>query len=129
MITGSQKDHARLREMVCNHMISSPELNEFIINNYAYYDLNVTNAETHLQGKNMRTLGSYATDAEIFTASDLLGTQIFMAIMSGNQGVWHPYTTNQLGAQQQMSIYLTFIPFGRNQNGLCNHYEVVVSVS
>ena len=77
----------------------------------------------------MRTLGSYATDAEIFTASDLLGTQIFMANMSGNQGVWHPYTTNQLGAQQQMSIYLTFIPFGRNQNGLCNHYEVVVSVS
>ena len=127
LITGSQEQHHELRQMVCDHSLNE-EVSAWL-DPLGFYRAQDTNVASHIQGMNMRAPTAWATSTEIFSASDLLKTQILTAD-AGNH-TWFVFgprhrTFGEFSANE-MSIYINYVPFSGTK-GTCNHYEVVRSV-
>ena len=133
LITGTQEQHSRLRSMVCDHMLI-PEVDQFVASRGAYYSNLVSDARSHIDERGMRRQGIWATNAEIWTASDLLRTQIIMANTNRVTRGWELYTPRGfiLGSsgyrQGHMALYINFVPLSGILNDSCDHYQVVASL-
>ena len=131
LITGSQSQHLAIRQKVCNHMLRE-RVSEWLarrgFSNQRDTDIPVTDSAAHIARTNMRNPTAWATDTELYAASDLLGTQIITA----DNSVWALYNSRRFGigdfVRADFSIYLNYVPFSGKKDNACNHYEVVRSI-
>ena len=75
-ITGSQEDHAALRELVTSFMTHNPT-------QLCCYLKSSETMENYLQRTKMDRQKVWATEVEIYTTANLLGTTIFVYCPSG----------------------------------------------
>ena len=127
IITGNQDQHLAIRLKVCDHMML-PEVDQWLAGRYHHRQ--DTTATDHIRRQNMRMTSTWATTAEIFTASDLLQTQIVIAdsrnrswmLFSPRHRPWGQFV------ETEGSVYMNYVP-ARGIARDCNHYEVIRSIS
>ncbi|VDI31281.1 Hypothetical predicted protein [Mytilus galloprovincialis] len=113
-ICGHQRFHDIIRHRICNHFIQNQnDLKGYLPPQYK------GNANSYLANTRIRENKTWATEAEIFTASHLLQTDIYTYTKSGVHWVWLKHSTITLSDNR--GIYL----YQKNQN----HYDVVLTIS
>ena len=117
MLTGAQSEQGKLRATVCDW-----------IDNHQRAVQNLSNLNDYIEQSNMRSLGVYATEIEIFCMASLLNTSIWTDSPFGKKGqeqryMWQEHSlikgTHSHFAQSGQSIYL------KNTH---EHFEPVLSV-
>ena len=116
-ITGSQTYHICIRHAITNHMlIIKEDLSRFIPQHQTI--------EQYLQTSCMKSLGTWGTETEIYTAANLFQTSIYIYSTYDNvHWDWRCFTPQfESGATpiNEQAIYL--------QNTNRNHYDVVTKV-
>ena len=119
--TGSQEQHFVLRQKVCDHMLI-PDVSQWL-RSRGYSDVDI-------QTVGMRETSTWATDTQIFAASDLLRTQILTA--HSQSCAWMLFNPRGRGLAQfvggEFSIYINYIPSNGVVDSNSDHYEVVRSI-
>ena len=117
LLTGAQSDHGKLRATVCDW-----------IDNHRNAVKNLSNLDDYIEQSNMRSLGVFATEIELFCTASLLNTSIWTYSPFGKEGeeqryIWQEHSpikgTHSHFAQSRKAIYL------KNTH---EHFEPVLSV-
>ena len=114
VITGRQVYHNFIRHKILDHM---KEI-EVLLVPHMNMSLN-----SYLQSNNMSSQGTWGSDIEIFAASSLLSTDIYVYTKVGNSYKWHKFSRSMLDStlpSNKTSIYL------QHTNGV--HFDVVLDV-
>ena len=115
IMTGRQIYHATLRERIVEHM---KHITEFLVPHIN------TSLDCCLAKTKMATSGVWGTDIEIFAASSLFSTDIFVYSKFGHNYGWQKFSRTMLDGKEpenSCSIYLN------HTNEI--HYDVVLDVS
>ena len=115
IITGRQNYHATLRQRIVDHMR--------LINKLLVPHMN-TSLDCYLDKSKMAKSGVWGTDIEIFAASSLFSTDIFVYTKFGNDYRWQKFSRTMLDGKEpenSCSIYLN------HTNEI--HYDVVLDLS
>ncbi|XP_052075796.1 uncharacterized protein LOC127713867 [Mytilus californianus] len=117
-ITGTETNHIKIRSVIVNH------IHQLGTNLHSLLQHGQTCFSYVLQNQ-INIPGSWATEVEIFVASDLLRTNIFTYVNTGNNSYkWNKFDANYLNPNirtDEIGIYLN------HTNG--NHYDIVLSTS
>lgn len=114
IICGHEKFHMLIRQQICHHLMQHG--NQLKCYLPLRYNGNINN---YLLESKMQQCATWATEVEIFTASHMLRTNIYVYTKSGVHWVWLQHKT--INSSENMGIYL----YHRNQN----HYDVVLTTS
>ncbi|CAC5398502.1 unnamed protein product [Mytilus coruscus] len=117
-ITGTETNHIKIRSAIVNHIHQLGTHLHFLLQHgqtcFSYVLQNQINIP-----------GSWATEVEMFVTSDLLRTNIFTYVNTGNNSYkWNKFDANYLNPNirtDETGIYLN------HTNG--NHYDIVLSSS
>ena len=115
IITGRQIYHATLRERIVEHM---KHITEFLVPHIN------TSLDCYLAKTKMATSGVWGTDIEIFAASSLFSTDIFVYSKFGHNYGWQKFSRTMLDGKEpenSCSIYLNHTDE--------IHYDVVLDLS
>ncbi|CAG2191603.1 unnamed protein product [Mytilus edulis] len=117
-ITGTETNHIKIRSAIVNH------IHHLGTNLHSLLQHGQTCFSYVLQNQ-INIPGSWATEVEIFVASNLLRTHIFTYVNTGNNSYkWTKFDANYLNPNiitDETGIYLN------HTNG--NHYDIVLSTS
>ncbi|CAG2249461.1 unnamed protein product [Mytilus edulis] len=117
-ITGTETNHIKIRSAIVNH------IHQLGTNLHSLLQHGQTCFSYVLQNQ-INIPGSWATEVEIFVASNLLRTHIFTYVNTGNNSYkWTKFDANYLNPNiitDETGIYLN------HTNG--NHYDIVLSTS
>jgi hypothetical protein len=104
----------RVRDLVVKHMSSNPCAS--LLSDYLADDVN-----NYLNKSGMASDRTWATDAEIFGAANLIGIDIAVWSFSGNKLAWLKYPAST--KLNQLTTYTLLL-----ENETRNHFNVVVSL-
>jgi hypothetical protein len=116
IICGHEKYHMLIRQKNCRHLVKHGDQLKCYLP--VRYNGNINN---YLLESKMQQSATWATEVEIFTASHMLRTTIYVYTKSGVHWVWLQHKTTGIDSSENMGIYL----YHRN----LNHYDVVLTTS
>ena len=113
-ITGWETGHMKIRQLVCDHIIDVGP----------YNSKDASDGPQYLKDSGMRKDTVYGTDVEIFSAAQVLSTDIYVYHKYGNCLKWLYFPCVHGSGNWKNAIYLD----NRTGNGITGHFDYVVGL-
>ena len=118
IITGSEEQYRRVREVILNHMV---DIGHFML--FHHLDLRYTSIDEYIHDTEMDRNFTWGTDIEILTMAHLLNTRVFVYnTVHEDWGVYSPHNVDRSLNEPDITHMSMFI---RNR---VDHFEVVRTI-